>query len=112
MEQIGCLTEKSNSADRSADQTEASTPEPPVLRTTAVDIVGLTAYGLSARQDPQQLGLLGGDERQQRLEATLDAIAERFGDDMVHRADDLRGPQEPRLSSDMDFLSGRKEPRQ
>ncbi len=25
MEQIGCLTEKSNSADRSADQTEAST---------------------------------------------------------------------------------------
>jgi len=69
-------------------------------------LVGLAAYELSARQAPQQLGLLGGNERQQRLEATLDAIADRFGDDMVHRADDLRGPQEPRLSSDIDFLDG------
>ena len=67
-------------------------------------LVGLAAYGLSARQDPQQLGLLGGNDRQRRLEATLDAIAERFGDDMVNRADDLRGPEEPRLSSDIDFL--------
>lgn len=67
-------------------------------------LVGLAAYGLSAREAPQQLGLLVGNERQRRLEATLDAIAERFGDDMVHRADDLRGPQEPRLSSDADFL--------
>ena len=39
MEQIGCLTEKSNSADRSADQTEASTPEPPVLDAAVIEYI-------------------------------------------------------------------------
>ena len=64
-------------------------------------LIGLAAFGLSSREDPQQLGLLGGEDRQRRLETTLDRIAERFGDDVVHRANDLR---EPRLSSDIDFL--------
>lgn len=67
-------------------------------------LIGLAAFGLANRENPQQLALLGGDDRQRRLETTLDRIAERFGDDVVHRADDLRQPPEPRLASDIDFL--------
>jgi DNA polymerase-4 len=69
-------------------------------------LVGMAAYELSSREAPQQLALLGGSDRQRRLEATLDEITERFGDDSVHRADELRRTQEPRLSWDTDFLDG------
>ena len=67
-------------------------------------LIGLAAFGLTSREDPQQLALLEGDDRQRRLETTLDRIADRFGDDVMHRADDLRQPLETRLSSDIDFL--------
>ncbi len=67
-------------------------------------LVGMAAYELSSREIPQQLALLGGSDRQRRLEATLDEITERFGDDSVHRADELRRTQEPRMSWDTDFL--------
>jgi hypothetical protein len=67
-------------------------------------LVGMAAYELSSREAPQQLALLGGSDRQRRLEATLDEITERFGDDSVHRADELRRTQEPRLSWDTDLL--------
>ena len=72
-------------------------------------LVGMAAFDLTSRESPQQLALLGDSERQRRLEATLDAITQRFGDDMVHRADELRRTREPRLSSDIDFLD-RPEP--
>ncbi len=67
-------------------------------------LVGMAAFDLLGRKNPQQLGLLGNSERQRRLEVTLDEIAQRFGDDTVHRADELQRTREPRLSSDIDFL--------
>jgi len=69
-------------------------------------LVGMAAYDLTTREDPQQLGLLADGEKQRRLETTLDQIADRFGDDMVHRAGELRQMPQPRLSSDIDFLDG------
>ena len=69
-------------------------------------LIGMAAFELTDGHDPQQLGLLGDNERQRRLETTLDEIDQRFGDDMVHRADDLSHTREPRLSSDIDFLDG------
>jgi DNA polymerase-4 len=69
-------------------------------------LIGMAAFELSDGQYPQQMGLLGDNERQRRLETTLDDIAQRFGDDMMHRADDLGRPREPRLSADRDLLDG------
>ncbi len=60
-------------------------------------LVGLAAFALTSAEDPQQLGLLGNSERQRRLEATLDEIAERFGDDMIQRVAALPRTLEPRL---------------
>ncbi len=67
-------------------------------------LVGMAAFDLIGRKNPQQLGLLGNSDRQRRLEVTLDEITRRFGDDTVHRADELQRTREPRLSSDIDFL--------
>jgi DNA polymerase-4 len=67
-------------------------------------LVGMAAFDLLGRKNPQQLGLLGNSDRQRRLEVTLDEITRRFGDDTVHRADELQPTREPRLSSDIDFL--------
>jgi DNA polymerase IV len=75
-------------------------------------LVGLAAYDLTTLDDPKQLGLLADGEKQRRLETALDQIADRFGDDMVHRAGELRQAPQPRLSSDIDFLdrAGAKDP--
>ncbi|MEE8238409.1 MAG: DNA polymerase IV [Gammaproteobacteria bacterium] len=67
-------------------------------------LVGMAAFDLIGCTNPQQLGLLGTSERQRRLEVTLDQITQRFGEDTVHRADEIHRTQDPRLSSDMDFL--------
>ncbi len=69
-------------------------------------LVGMAAFDLTDAQSPQQLGLLTNSERQRRLETTLDAIAARFGDDMVQRAAALPRTLEPRLAADIDFLDG------
>lgn len=69
-------------------------------------LVGMAAFDLTGRQDPQQMGLLDNSGRQRALETALDEIAERFGDDAMHRADDLKRSREPRLSSNIDALDG------
>jgi DNA polymerase-4 len=51
-------------------------------------LVGLTAFDLKRSQEAVQLDLLG-DDRERRLEVTLDELAARFGDNVVRRARDL-----------------------
>jgi hypothetical protein len=50
--------------------------------------VGLTAYDLRKRAETTQLDLLS-DDRERRLETTLDELTERFGDNVIRRARDL-----------------------
>ena len=69
-------------------------------------LIGMAAFQLSDRQNPQQMSLLRGNDHHRSLEAALDEIGKRFGDDVMHRANDLPRPSEPRLSSDIDFLDG------
>jgi len=51
-------------------------------------LVGLTAFDLRKRTTATQLDLLS-DERERRLETTLDELTERFGDNVIRRARDL-----------------------
>ena len=51
-------------------------------------LVGLTAHDLKKREAATQLDLLG-DDRERRLETTLDELSERFGDNVIRRARDL-----------------------
>ncbi len=51
-------------------------------------LVGLTAHDLRAQESSTQLDLLA-DDRERRLETTLDELSERFGDNIVRRARDL-----------------------
>jgi DNA polymerase-4 len=51
-------------------------------------LVGLTAYDLQKREDTTQLDLLS-DDKERRLETTLDELTERFGDNVIRRARDL-----------------------
>ncbi len=69
-------------------------------------LVGMAAYELTSAEDPQQLGLLGSNVRQRRLETTLDEIAQRFGDDTVQRADELSRTPAQRLAANIDILDG------
>jgi hypothetical protein len=45
--------------------------------------------------------------RQRRLEAAIDELAERFGTDVVRRANDLIQPRGAGLSPTLDFLDDR-----
>jgi DNA polymerase-4 len=51
-------------------------------------LVGLTAHDLRQDSTSAQLDLLA-DDRERRLEATLDELSARFGDNVVRRARDL-----------------------
>ncbi len=51
-------------------------------------LVGLTAHTLLRAEGAKQLDLLA-DDRERRLETTLDELAERFGDNVIRRARDL-----------------------
>ena len=53
-------------------------------------LVGLTAHDLRRRSAATQLDLLS-DDRERRLEITLDELTERFGENAIRRARDL-GP--------------------
>jgi DNA polymerase-4 len=65
-------------------------------------LVGMTAYDLVGLNDQIQLDLFGTFARQRRLDVAIDKLAERFGANVVHRANDLTGPL--RLGSNLDFL--------
>ena len=68
-------------------------------------LVGMAAYDLVGIDDRIQFDLFGTFARQHRLDVAIDKLAERFGPDVVYRANDLIKP--PRLGSDLDFLDDR-----
>jgi DNA polymerase-4 len=67
-------------------------------------LVGVTVFALRPTKGPLQLSLLNRDGRNRRLESTLDKIAERFGEDAVHRAGDPKTALGADLVANLDFL--------
>jgi hypothetical protein len=68
-----------------------------------LDLIRSGSCGGSPRA---QLDLFGTTARQRRLEVAIDQLTERFGPDVVHRANDAAMPLG--LASDPDFLDERK----
>jgi DNA polymerase-4 len=69
-------------------------------------LVGMAAHDLVGINDRVQLDLFDTFARQRRLDMAIDKLAERFGPDVVHRADDLT--RQPKLGSNLDFLDERR----
>jgi DNA polymerase-4 len=70
-------------------------------------LVGMVAFDLVGIEDRVQLDLFSSSARQRRLEAAIDELAERFGTDVVYRANDLRQPRGVGLAPTLDFLDDR-----
>jgi DNA polymerase-4 len=70
-------------------------------------LVGMVAYDLVGIDDLVQPDLFSTLPRQRRLEVAIDELAERFGTNVVHRADDLNKPAGMRLAPTLDFLDDR-----
>jgi hypothetical protein len=68
--------------------------------------VGLAAYDLvAAEASAPQLELLPQPgNRERRLETAMDALAERFGRGVVHRAGDLARDRGVGVAANLDFL--------
>jgi len=67
-------------------------------------LVGLVAYDLVGIDERVQLDLFSAFGRQRRLEVAIDALTERFGPSLVHRANDLAKPLGLGLGPTLDFL--------
>jgi DNA polymerase IV len=67
-------------------------------------LVGMVAYDLVGIDDLVQLDLFSTHARRRQLEAAIDELAERFGANVVHRANDLN---KPRPGPTLDFLDDR-----
>jgi DNA polymerase-4 len=67
-------------------------------------LVGMVAYDLAGAGDLAQTGLFDTFGRQRRLEVAIDGLAERFGGNVVLRADDLAEPRGMTLAANLDFL--------
>jgi DNA polymerase-4 len=67
-------------------------------------LIGMVAYDLTGTSDVSQLELFGTLSRQRRLEVAVDNLIERFGTDIVHRANDLRNSTSATLAHTLDFL--------
>jgi hypothetical protein len=67
----------------------------------------MAAYDLVAIDDQAQLDLFSPLARRRRLEVAIDALAMRFGADVVHRASDLNAPFEFGTAPNLDFLEDR-----
>jgi DNA polymerase IV len=67
-------------------------------------LVGMTAYDLTATGELMQHDLFSAFTRQRRLEVAIDELIERFGTDIVHRADDLSNSTSATLAFTLDFL--------
>src|SRR4249920_327097 len=70
-------------------------------------LVGLVAYDLVGIDDLVQLDLFSTFARQRQLEMAIDGLAERFGANVVYRADDLNQRPGRRLAPTLDFLDDR-----
>jgi len=67
-------------------------------------LIGLFAYDLAAADDVRQLDLFSTLARRRKLELAIDELAERFGIDVLYRADELNKPSGTRLAPTLDFL--------
>ncbi len=67
-------------------------------------LVGMVAYDLAGAGDLMQTGLFDDFARQRRLELAIDDLVERFGCNVVLRADDLAEPRDLTLAANLDFL--------
>jgi DNA polymerase IV len=70
-------------------------------------LIGLVAYDLVGIDDVVQFDLFSTRARQRKLELAIDGLAERFGTNVVYRADDLNKPPGTRLVPTLDFLDDR-----
>jgi hypothetical protein len=66
--------------------------------------VGLVAYDLAGNDDVAQRGFFNTLGCRRQLEVAIDHLAERFGIDVVKRADDLNKPTGVRFSPTLDYL--------
>ncbi len=67
-------------------------------------LIGMVAYDLARAGELAQGGLFDAFARRRRLELAIDRLAERFGGDVVQRADDLAEPRGVALAANLDFL--------
>jgi DNA polymerase-4 len=67
-------------------------------------LVGLVVYDLVDINSLTQLNLFSAFARQRQLEVAIDGLAERFGTDVVYRANALDRPLGMRLAPTLDFL--------
>jgi DNA polymerase-4 len=70
-------------------------------------LVGLVAYDLVDKNSLMQLDFFSAFARQRQLEVAIDGLADRFGTNVVYRADDLNKPPGMRLPPTLDFLDDR-----
>ena len=64
-------------------------------------LVGMAAYDLAAVDETSQLDLFGSGTRRRRLETAIDELTQRFGPNVLRRADDLSGA---RRTPNLDFM--------
>ena len=69
--------------------------------------VGMVAYDLVGIDDRVQLNLFSTSAPERRLAVAIDELVERFGPDVVHRANDLAQTPGMRLAPTLDFLDDR-----
>jgi DNA polymerase-4 len=70
-------------------------------------LVGLVAYDLVDTDTLMQLDLFSASARQRQLEVAIDGLVERFGTNVLCRADDLDKSPGMRLAATLDFLYDR-----
>ena len=70
-------------------------------------LVGLAAYDLVDINNLTQLDLFSAFARQRQLEVAIDGLADRFGTNVVHRADDLNTRPGMSVAPTLDFLDDR-----
>jgi DNA polymerase-4 len=70
-------------------------------------LVGLVAYDLVDTDTLMQLDLFSASARQRQLEVAIDGLVERFGNNVLCRADDLNTSPGMRLAATLDFLYDR-----
>jgi DNA polymerase IV len=70
-------------------------------------LIGLVAYDLVDIDDVAQLDLFSTLARQRKLEVAIDGLADRFGTNVVYRADDLNKPPRTRLAPTLDVVDDR-----